>query len=160
MGYTNTLLPIGNSEAIHPKYQGKEILIEDGVKKIGAKKVFVMLGMNDFCAFSLDSGMANAKKCIKRITDKNPGVKIYIESVTPTLNNKGRFNNTNINAFNDELKKLCNENGWTYVDVASVMKDSNGLLKKPYCSDPEGRGVHMTYAGCAAWVSYLTKKFA
>lgn len=159
MGYTNTLPKIGTAESIHPKYKGKETRIEDALKQMNAKKVFIMLGMNDFCAYPTETGVANAKKVLKAIADKNPGIKIYVESVTPTLYNKGRFTNQNINAFNKGLKTLCGENGWTYVDVASVMKDSNGNFIKSYCSDPEGRGVHMTYAGCKAWVDYLNKTF-
>lgn len=160
MGYSNTLPKIGAVNSIHPKYKGKEMYIEDALALIKAEKVFIMLGMNDFCIYSVSEGIGNAEKCINKIKEKNPDMDIYIESVTPALRDRGSFSNANIDNFNAALKKFCEENGCTYVDVASVMKDSKGALIKSYCSDPEGKGVHMTYEGCRAWVDYLNKNYA
>ncbi len=160
MGYSNTLPKIGTKDSIHPKYKGKEMYIEDALALIKAEKVFIMLGMNDFCIYSVKEGIGNAEKCINRIKGKNPDIDIYIESVTPALRDRGSFSNANIDKFNSALKKFCDENGYTYVDVASVMKDSKGALIKSYCSDPEGKGIHMTFEGCKAWVNYLNKNFS
>lgn len=161
MGYGNSLGAIGSANSIHPKYQGKEIMIEDGVQKTGAKKVFIMLGLNDFCAYSVDTGMKNAEKLIGRIIEKNPDVKIYVQSVTPVIKAKehGRFNNQSIDAFNAALKILCNANGWTYVDVASSLKGADNCFKDEYCSDKDAQGVHMSYAGCKVWIDMLTNKY-
>ena len=160
MGYTNTLPKIGAENSIHPKYKGKETRIEDALALMKAEKVFIMLGMNDFCIYSLSDGIKNAEKCITKIKEKNPEIDIYIESVTPTLYDKGSFNNANIDKFNDGLKMLCKENDCTYVDIASVMKDSKGALIESYCSDPEGKGVHMANAGCRAWIKYFVENFS
>lgn len=160
MGYTNTLPKLGSANSIHPKYKGKEMFIEDALALIKAEKVFIMLGMNDFCIYSAEEGITNAGKCISRIKEKNPDIDIYIESVTPALRDRGSFSNANIDKFNAALKKFCEDNGCTYVDVASVMKDSNGAMIKSYCSDPEGKGVHMTYEGCRVWVDYLNKNYS
>lgn len=160
MGYTNSLPAPGTPGSIHPVCQGKEVTIEDGVQMTGAKKIFILLGMNDFCPYPLETCMKNVSECVARILDKNPDVSIYLQSVTPTLNNNGRFNNTNIDAFNEGLRSLCEEMEWTYVDIASVMKDENGALISSYCSDPQNVGVHMTFSGCRAWAGYLTSVFA
>lgn len=161
MGYTNSLGAVGKQNTIHPKYNGKEVMVDDGVKMIGAKKAFIMLGLNDFCAYPLETSMKNAKIFIGRIVEKNPGIKIYVQSVTPVISAKerGKFNNDSINKFNEALIELCYENGWTYVDVASVMKNENGCFKDEYCCDKNAQGVHMTYSGYRAWVEYLNNKF-
>ena len=159
MSYTNSLFEIGAENSIHPTYQGKEVRIEDGLKTMEAKKVFIMLGMNDFCIIPHDMAMDNVQKTVDNILEKNPDAEIYIQSVTPTLNDSGSFCNANIREFNDGLKELCTKNSLTYVDVASVTSDSNGVLIASYCSDPEDRGVHFTYDGCKAWVDYLCKEF-
>lgn len=159
MGYSNTIRGIGTKDSIHPKYEGREMYIEDALALIKADKVFIMLGMNDFCIYSVKEGIGNAEKCINRIKEKNPGIGIYIESVTPALSDRGSFNNANIDKFNTALKKFCEENGYSYVDVASVMKDSNGALISSYCGDPEVMGIHMTYEGCRVWVDYLNKTY-
>ncbi len=162
MGYCNSRGKIGSPDSIHPKYKGKEVTIEDGVALTGAKKVFIMLGLNDFCAYSLDESMKNVKKTVNGIKEKNPDVKIYIQSVTPVIKSKerGRFNNDSINAFNSALEKTANELGCEFVDIAPIMKNSDGCFKDEYCSDPDAQGVHMNSAGSKVWVEYLTQQFA
>ena len=160
MGYSNTLPEIGTKDSIHPIYKGREMYIEDALALIKADKVFIMLGMNDFDIYTVKDGITNAVKCINRIKEKNPDTKIYIESVTPVNRDRGDFTNANIDIFNAALKKMCAANGCTYVDIASVMKNENGALIEPYCSDPNGMGIHMNYAGCRVWVDHLNKLFA
>lgn len=159
MGYTNTLPQLGAKNSIHPRYMGREMYIEDAIALIKAKKVFIMLGMNDFCIYPTEEAIDNANKCINRIKGKNPGIKIYIESVTPALFDRGSFSNANIDKFNAAMKTLCEKNGYTYVDIASVMKDANGILISSYCGDAGAQGVHMSNEGCRAWVNYLKKTF-
>ena len=65
--------------------------------------------------------------------------------------------NENIEKYNAELKKLAEEKGYHFADVASVMKDENGNLIPEYCSDPEDMGIHFTDAGAEAWIDYLLK---
>ncbi len=159
MGYTNTVQPMGTVDSIHPRYKGEEMYIEDALALMEPEKVFIMLGMNDFCIYAVEKGIGNAQTLIDRIKEKNPETDIYIESVTPVDRDRGDFNNENIDEFNAALKKFCKENDCTYVDVASVMKNADGALIKSYCSDPAEKGVHMTFAGCRAWVNYLNKSF-
>lgn len=157
MSYSNTLPEIGAKNSIHPRYNGTEMHIEDALALMNANKVFIMLGMNDFCIYPEEQAMANAKECTDRIKEKNPDIDIYIESVTPALFDSGKFSNENINKFDVALKNFCDENGYTYVDVASAMKDENGILISSYCGDPGAKGVHMSNIGCKAWVDYLNK---
>lgn len=159
MGYTNTIQEIGAPDAIHPRYNGEEMYIEDALALMNAEKVFIMLGMNDFCIYSVETGMGNAETLINRINEKNPGTEIYVESVTPVIRDRGDFNNANIDAFNAALKELCAKNGWMYIDIASVMKDPDGRFIGAYCSDPDDKGIHMTYEGCEVWVNCLYDYF-
>ncbi len=161
MSYTNSRGPVGAKNTIHPKYKGKEVTIEDGVKQCGAKKVFIMLGMNDFAGYSHNTVVKNARDTFDKIIKKNPDVAIYVESVTPITENKehGNFTNENVDKFNEELKKICDEYGFTYVDIASVMKDDNNCLKKEYCSDINAMGIHMNNKSCKIWVDYLLNTF-
>ena len=63
--------------------------------------------------------------------------------------------NENLDIYNAGLKDMCEQNGYTYLDVASVMKDDEGNLKREYCSDPDNMGVHFTDEGCKVWIDYL-----
>lgn len=161
MSYTNSRGSVGAQNTIHPVYQGKEMSIEDAVKACGAKKVFIMLGMNDFYGYPQGTGIKNAKDTIEKIQKVNPNIRIYIESVTPITKDKEHdgFNNDAIDAFNLQLKVLCNEYDLVYVDVASCLKNSDNCLKDEYCGDPTGMGIHMSYPGCKAWIDFLINNF-
>lgn len=163
MGYTNSRRAVGTKNSIHPKYQGKEMLIEDAVKATGAKKVFIMLGMNDFAGYNSSTVKKNVLDTINKIVEKNPNVQIFVESVTPITKSKehGNFTNTNIDKFNETLKSICKDNSWEYVDISSQLKGDSNALKPEYCGDntSNGMGIHMSFKGCKVWVSYLLNKF-
>ena len=162
LSYSNCTMDLNNPKSVHPKVKGKKVYIEDGVKMLGAKKVFIMLGMNDFAAYDNNKVIQKATALVNRIIKKSPGVQIYIESVTPITADKqhGKFNNKNVDAFNKKLQAMCAQNGWTYVDINSRFKDDKGNLNPAYCGDPQGMGIHMAKKGCDKWVNYLTETFA
>ncbi len=162
LSYSNCTMALDNPRSVHPKIKGKKVFIEDGVKTLGAKKVFIMLGMNDFAAYDDDKVIEKAVALVGRIQKKSPGTEIYIESVTPITADKqhGEFNNKNVHAFNQKLIAMCKQHGWTYVDINRQFRDENGCLKKAYCGDPNGMGIHMTEKGCVKWAEYLTSLFA
>lgn len=157
LGYTNALWSLNHKDNVHPRYNGIKYRIPDGVKATGAKKVFVMLGMNDFMLYGFDGTIESAESLIGEIIQKSPDAKIYVQSVTPIIASKegGSKTNQNVRKLNTMLRSMCDEHGWTYLDVASVMIDGNGALKTSYCGDPETMGIHFTDAACQAWVDYL-----
>ncbi len=154
-----------SSKSVHPKYNGNKTLVEDCVRYSGAKKVFIMLGMNDIGIYSFDDSINNYKTLISRIKAKSPNVDIYIQSMTPmtaiSTRADSRLNNTNIKLYNQRLKQMCEEMSWHYLDVASALYDSTGTyLTEQYCSDPVYMGLHLTDAGCEKWVEYLYENAA
>lgn len=161
MSYYNATLEPGQKDAIHPKYKGETVLVEDGVNIIGAKRAFIMLGMNDFCLFPFDEDIANAETLINRIIEKNPEIEIYIQSVTPIIASKehGKFTNENVDEFNACLYQMCQENGWNYIDINRNLKDENNCLNDDYCSDPDSQGIHLKQEACEIWVNYLISQF-
>lgn len=158
LGSGNALEKI-SEDSVHPVYQGEKMLIEDGVKASGAKKVFIMLGMNDVGLYGVEDSVKNMETLVERILEKSPDVEIYIQSMTPMLKETQlkQLNNPNLDKYNQQLKALCEEKGYHFADVASVMKDEEGNLIPEYCSDPEGMGIHFTDAGAQAWIDYLIK---
>ena len=123
---------------------------------MGARKVYIMLGMNDVAYYGLEQSVTNMNELIGLILERSPGADIFVQSVTPRLASI-TTNPTNraLFEYNLAMYKSCVENGWYFVDVASVMRDENGNLIEAYCSDPESMGMHFTDAGCAVWIEYL-----
>ncbi len=135
-------------------YQGEEMKLTDALEKIGAKKVFIMLGMNDIGLYGIDKTIENWGKLLESVRQKNPDVKIYIQSMTPvwTGGEKGGLKNPNVNAYNEKLEAFAISNGCKYIDVASYMRDSTGGLATRFCSDSF---VHMTDEGAIVWIKVL-----
>lgn len=156
---TNALWEV-SSESVHPRYNGKKMKIEDAIAQMGAKKVYIMLGMNDIGLVGEQQALENFKTLCKRIKKKSPDVKFYVQSVTPRVamtqtSTVRNLTNARITEYNKMLSKCCKEKGWYFVNVASVMFDNKGNLKYSYCGDPKTMGMHFTDEGCKAWVDYL-----
>ncbi len=157
LGYGNALWDLKAKGNVHPTYEGKKYTVDEGAKMLKAKKIFIMFGMNDIGLYGIDDSVKNMEKLTQKVAGKNPGARIYIQSVTPMLEKKqlNDLNNKNIDTFNEKIKTVCGKKGYTYLDVASVMKNKKGNLKPEYCSDPESMGIHFSDEGCKQWVDYL-----
>ena len=162
LGSHNALWDISRKDAVHPSYEGKRSLLEDSVAAMGAKKVYIMLGMNDIGLYGVDDSITSMETLAQRILTKSSDAKIYVQSVTPMMEafEQTKLNNDSIAEYNQKMLELCQKNGYYFVDVASVMKDENGNLIAEYCSDPYAdqsgnMGIHFTDAGCKIWVDYL-----
>ena len=159
LGCANALWEVSD-KSVHPSYQGEKMLVEDCVAKSGAKKLYIMLGMNDLGVYGIDKTIENYKTLLGKILEKTPDIKIYVQSMTPMTSTSQiigkNLNNENIKKYNEKLLEMCEENGWYFIDVASVMYDESGeTLNSAYCSDPDDMGVHFTEKGCEKWVDYL-----
>lgn len=160
LGSANALWEVSD-ESVHPSYQGQKMLVEDCIANSGAKKVYIMLGMNDLGLYGLEDTVKNFETLVDRILEKSPSVQIVVQSMTPMTSTSTiigeNLNNDNIKIYNQRLCDLCTEKGWAFVDVASVMYDAEGEnLNRDYCSDPDQLGVHFTEEGCQKWVDYLS----
>lgn len=144
--------------SFHPSYRGVKMKVEDAVAASGAKKVYIMLGIN--CLRSGAEYSANALvKLIDKIKEKSPDAVILIESTTPmtdTSNIKSSsLNNNVIDAYNAKLLEACDERGWYFINVAEAVKNASGSLNASYCSDKNVMGIHFNYTGDEIWVNYL-----
>lgn len=154
---TNALWPVSD-QSVHPSYQGKKVLVEDGVAATGAKKVYIMLGINNI-GYGVSRAKEDMLKLIDRILQKAPGCQIYIQSVTPMSEGSTivsqSLNNQKILEYNNAMLTLCEEKGWYFVNVAEVFRDENGCLSSSDCSDYYSMGIHFTNSAAEKWVAYL-----
>ena len=155
---TNALWSVSD-RSVHPRWNGQKMKLEKSIPLTGAKKVYIMLGMNDITSVGVDRSVTNFETVCNNILKAAPGVQIFVESVTPRANVQasdiGVLNNQSITRYNEKLAALCLKRGWYFVNVAETLFDQNGYFKSEYCSDRTGMGMHFTYPGCAAWVDYL-----
>ena len=159
LGYTNALWEIDDPNAVHPYYKGEVQLAEDCCELTGKQNVFIMLGMNDIGLYGTADTMESCKTLVQHILQKSPDAKIYIQSVTPMIEDKqmDHFNNALVQEFNGMLKTYCEQNNYKYLDVFSALADDQGNLPLDYCSDAENMGLHFNDTSCSIWVDYLKK---
>lgn len=162
LGIHNALWDLNRSDAVHPEYEGQPALVQDSVAAMNAKKVYIMLGMNDIALYGIDDSVTTMGTLVDKILEKSPDAKIYIQSATPILSGfeGSKLNNAALNEYNQKLIQFCQDNGYYFVDVASVMKNEDGTLIRSYCSDYDlekssNQGIHFTDEGCEAWIDYL-----
>lgn len=135
--------------------RGRAYSVEDAVALTGARKVFIMLGVNDVAR---EGGVPGTMELwqimLDRIREKSPDLTIYIESCFPVYRYAEYLPDGNgvIDGYNELLKQFCEDNGCVYVDIAHFFKDEFNGLADVYCSD---QYVHITNEGAALWASLL-----
>ncbi len=159
LGSGNALWEVSD-ESVHPTYNGTKMLLEDSIPLTGARKLYIMLGRNDLAVYGVEGSIENFVTLIGKIKANAPDIAVYVESMTPlssgsTLRDSSAHSIENGVLYNQRLLETCQQQGWNFVDVASVMYGEDGFLKREYCSDPDNMGMHFTDAGCEAWINYL-----
>lgn len=153
----NAFWPV-NDKSVHPLYQGEQHPVWESIQMVGAKKAFLFFGINDV-SLGMDESISLYPQLIDKIKELSPDIEITIISATYTLKDAGTkgLNNTNLAAFNEAIKVQAEENGWGYIDMATVLSDGEGNLAAQYCSDGF---VHETAAAYEVWTKMLIRHAA
>ena len=156
LGSGNALWEVSD-QSVHPTYRGEKMRLEQSVPLTGAKKVYMMLGINDIAVYGIDGAVKNYGKLMDLILENAPYVEFYIQSATPICRSGevGSLTNENLVRYNAALEQLCQERSIHFVDVAQALRDANGYLPREYCSDPDDMGIHVTGLACQVWLGYL-----
>ena len=149
-----------DEKSVHPSLKGQKMMLEDAVVSAKAKRVYIMLGMNDLAVYGIEGSVKNMMKLIRKVLDKSPNVQIFVQSATPRVAGKDQktLNNENLKKYDELLYETILDsglNGVYFVDVASVMRGEDGTLPMDYCSDPDGQGIHFSSKACRIWIDYL-----
>lgn len=124
------------------------------VNRFTPEKVFIMVGVNSIKYNSIEDIISQYESMIISLMKDNPNTEIYIQSVLPILNKnqEGRLNNKNIVKLNDELKKMADRLGVSYIDVYSVYV-LDGEMNPQYTVD----GIHLQEEYKYLWLDVLSK---
>jgi len=129
----------------------------DAITKLKPAKIFIMIGVNDLSRnITVSDITSNYRTILERIRRESPKTKVYIESVLPVNPATGMaLNHTNktdlIMELNGRLKELAAEFGHTYIDLFSLMADTNNHLPRKYSID----GLHLSYEGYRVWTEAI-----
>lgn len=128
-------------------------------------KVFIMIGINDLLNLrSPESVISNIETTVREFKKVYPNSKVYVQSTLPkaiveevTASNKA-YKDKILNAQNKDVRTInsylkANQNGFTFLDIASQLDNSQGGINKWFTTD----GVHLSYSGYRAWANIIRK---
>ena len=139
--------------------QGVIDRLQVSVFDIEPSKIVLMIGTNDVDTnIPNETILANYKIILDEIKRNQPTVELYFVSIIPQNEDIRELaglnvaeNNKTIKYLNSEIEKLCEEYGYTYVDIFSSLLDEDGYLLKECSYD----GLHLNSNGFEIWVEIL-----
>ena len=119
-------------------------------------KVYLMLGINELGSNSATYEQ-RLSQLVDRILETQPNAVLYMLTMPPLNDQKARanlgakFNNTNLNTFNEAIIRVATEKKAVLLNLAEVYRDENGQLPYNLASD----GCHFISSAYARWGEYL-----
>lgn len=119
---------------------GQEVDFLTGLRNTGCTQLYFQMGMNDVRIISAEEYKENYKVMLKEVKEFIPDANIHILSITPITEDSDFYPNERIDLLNEKLKEIAAEEGYTFIDTASAVRNEKGFLKDELCS---GDGIHM-----------------
>ena len=122
-------------------------------------KVFLLIGTNDLVKdTSVDDIVSNIEKIISEINANKPQTEIYVESIYPVNDNinedmVSNRNNKDIMKINNKIKKYCEYNSCTYINMYDKLLDDDKNFNEKYTDD----GLHPNSKGYEVITKELKK---
>lgn len=127
--------------------------VDESVYQYNPTTIFILLGTNDlYYDYTPIETFDHLKQLIDKIHLDRPEITINVLSILPInksddpkVSKEANANKTNeqINEVNASLRKYCEDNDFTYINVHDLMLNSNGELNLPYTNE----GLHLTELG-------------
>lgn len=138
------------------RYRGADVTVHGGLKAMGAKKAFVLLGVNDHAGSQLEKDVRRYGVMIDHILEACPGITLVCQSMSPVQEHRQSktLNKKNLDAFNARVEALCAQKGVVYLDIATPLMNEKGFLRGEYAAS-KGDNVHLNDRGVAVWVDTL-----
>lgn len=118
-------------------------------------KIYLMIGINEMGTGDVDYFIRHYEEAVAKIKELQPDAIIYLQSilrVTVERSEKGDYiNNEGINARNERIAELADNQTVFYLDINSVFCDESGGLNPDYTFD----GVHLYAQYIHIWKEYL-----
>lgn len=127
--------------------------LDNSVFDCAPSDLFILIGINDLnTGRTVDSMESGYRELLKRIRERRPDLRIFVQSLLPTRGAHAK-QNAPVVEFNARLRKLAAEFGCTFLDLHSLMRDDNGQLKAEFTTD----GLHLTEPAYEVWREQILK---
>ena len=129
----------------------------DTILESKPKQIFLMIGINDLVneGKSVAATLEEYKKILRNFQEETPNTKVFVQSVLPVNNKVNLYwqDNNNILKLNSGLKKLAKEFNYEYIDIFSLLLDSENQLDAQYTLD----GLHINGQAYLVWKAVIEK---
>lgn len=102
-------------------------------------KIYIMVGINELGRGTTEDFMAKYTEVIDTLHELEPDAKIFIQGIMRVTEKKDSsdaiFNNSNINARNNAIATLADNEQIFYIDINEVVCDEEGNLNADYTFD-------------------------
>lgn len=148
-----TVYKIFDSAIVEVPGQKKKITVEEALQQNSFSKIYLMIGINEMG--TVETFVEKYKEVVAHLQELQPDAILYIQGimkVTTERSNQGDYiNNEGIEARNEELEKLADNQKIFYLDVNPLICDETGGLTESYTFD----GVHLKAQYIEIWKDYL-----
>lgn len=144
-----------NDDGINFFYRGNTVTFSEAIRGIGAKKVFILFGVNELVWCKWDNETNAFRKLIELVRAVDPDAEIVIQALLPVTTRYCSREGIEIgkwNSYNDVLEELCETDGVTFLSFAEQLMDSEGYLNEELSSDGQ---YHLNDRGNDIWISAL-----
>lgn len=156
--YCKTSLTIWNvleKPIVQLEGEKKPISVEEALSRKQFGKVYLMVGINELGRGNITLFMEQYKKVTTRIRELQPDAILFVEGIMRVAGEKNAedpiFNNTNINARNEQIALLADQKDVFYIDVNEAVCDEEGNLNAEYTFDQ----IHLKAAYYQVWKQFL-----
>lgn len=130
--------------------------IPQAIAKMKPRRVIVMIGKNDVDGnTTVDSFIQSYTQALDNLHTAYEYCDIIVSAIPPVTEDSSdaAVVQTRIDQFNQALVKMCEDNGYKYLNSAEELKSSNGYAEGAYVSKDTGV---MTSSGVNAYLDYVT----
>ncbi|MCH5270108.1 MAG: acylhydrolase [Lachnospiraceae bacterium] len=150
-----TVYKLFGAEIVPVEGSKDNISIEEALTEKQFSKIYLMVGINEMGTGTVDSFVAEYEKVVAHLQELQPDAIIYIQAiirVSAERSAKGDYiHNEGINARNEGLSLLADDQKIFYLDVNPLICDEEGGLIQDYTFD----GVHLKAKYIAIWKDFL-----
>lgn len=154
--YGLTIWDVMEEELAEDSVTGEKISVREALGRKQYDKIYLMLGINELGRGTPDTFSEQYKLVVDEIRSLQPDAVIFIQSimhVTDKKDSEGTYiNNPEINARNEKIKTLANQEDTFWLDENEVFDlEETGKLNPDYTND----GVHIKPKYIPVWRDYL-----
>ena len=135
--------------------QKKKITVEEALSEKQFSKIYLMIGINEMGTGTVESFMKAYGEAVQHLQELQPDAIIYLQAIMKVTSERSAqgdyITNEGIEARNEEIAKLADDQKIFYLDVNPLICDDTGGMVASYTYD----GVHLKAQYIPIWLDFL-----